>query len=139
MKRYIQIVLLFSMFSSALFAEIDERQMDLYFANGMFGNDKLKEKEAWDKYVDDLKKHNPNINQEVSPQLSFNSHALWGADDVIEVIFQKLVGDTISWAKTQEYLQEYIEDNDMIEAINLLAQSFNIDNLATQVKSYKMV
>lgn len=153
MKSIIKLVLLLSLVSSSLFAQIiDERQIDLYFANGMFGESQENEKKTWDKYVDDLKKHNPNINQRVSPKTAYNSNLLWepsnpillqlskiisGADGVLEVMFQKLAGDTISWGKTQDYLQDYIVDNDILEAVNLLSQSFNIEDLAAQIKSYK--
>ena len=137
MKNIIKFLLLLSIFSSSLFAEIDERQIDLYFANGMFGNDEKTEKEDWQDYVKALKKSNPNMDQKTTPKIAYNSHTLWGADDIVEVMFQKLVGDTISWAKTQEYLQAYIVENEIIEAVNILSQSFNIQDLATHIKSYK--
>jgi len=137
MKLVLKLLLLLGLLVSFVSAEIDERQIDLYFANGMFGDPEEEEKNRWDDYVKVLKKSNPNMNQAATPKIAYNSHTLWGADDVVEVMFQKLIGDTISWAKTQNYLQAYIIENEIIEAINLLSQSFNSVDLARHRIAYK--
>lgn len=137
MRLLFKIFLLLGLFLSSVSANINERQIDLYFANGMFGESEKSEKKIWDKYVDVLKASNPNINQAAAPKISYNSHTLSGADGIIEVMFQKLVGDSISWAKTQDYLQEYIVENEILEAANVLSQSFNIEDLTTHITSYK--
>ncbi|PHS56803.1 MAG: hypothetical protein COB17_07990 [Sulfurimonas sp.] len=136
MKIFIKLFLFTLLTSSSLSAYLDECQTDLYYANGMFGEAENDEKKDWYIYVKILKKSNSNINS-VTNKISYNSHTLWGVDDVIEVMFQKFIGDIISWSKTQDYLKDYIEENEIINAVNILSQAFNIQDLATHIKSYK--
>ncbi|SFV56670.1 hypothetical protein MNB_SM-4-75 [hydrothermal vent metagenome] len=135
MKHIIAILLLLSLMVSSVCGATEEREIDLYFANGMFGDSKGEEETAWRRYVKELQKYNPNIKSAI-PKVSYNASNLWGIDDVIEVVFQKLLGDIISWGKVQESLRSYI-DNDLIKAVNALSQAFNNNDLQTQVESYK--
>ena len=152
MNILLKIFLLLGLFLSSISANTEARKVSLYFANGMFGDSKQSEKTTWKTYVDTLKASNPNINQAAAPKVAYNSNFLWepdnamllklaqivsGADGILEVMFQKFAGDTISWAKTQDYLQSYIVGNEILEAANVLSQSFNIEDLTTHIKSYK--
>ena len=120
-KVFLQLILIF-FFSSSLYAEINEYQIDLYFANGMNGEEESKEKKTWDKYVQELKKRNPILKtQYIAVKVAYNAHELWGAGDTIEVIFQKVIGDQISWLKINTAIEEYVILNNLLESYNLLS------------------
>lgn len=114
------------------------RYIDFYYANGMMGETKTKEKDTWKEYVKTLQYINPDISSENSTaKVAYNANELWGIGDAIEVVFQKLIGDIISWGKVQRLLREYVMDNDLIEYFNGLSQAFNSEDLQVQINAYK--
>ena len=113
------------------------RHIDFHFANGMMGESKKGEEKIWEKYVETLQYLNPNISSENSTaKVAFNANELWDIGDAVEVVFQKLIGDIISWGKVQRLLREYVLENDLIEYFNGLSQAFNSEDLQTQISSY---
>lgn len=137
MKQVVVLLCLISFSFTALYAEIDERKIDLYYANGMMGDSKKSEEKVWAEYVKSLKKLNPNLKAgTTNVKVAYNASGLWGLDDAVEVIYQK-AGDLISWAKMQESLREYVADNKLIESFNAKSQLFNYEDLKVQIDSYK--
>jgi len=145
MKAIYILTLLLAFFTIPLYAEteervLDERMIDLYFANGMMGKSIDKEKDTWEKYAKKIIKANPKLISKYNSKLinikvAFNAHEEWGGD-YSEVLLQKF-GDIITWGKTLEELNKYVMDNYLIDAYNLIAQSLNPEDLYVQIQSYK--
>ena len=138
MKRLIISVLILFLTTLPLYAAVDEYKIDLYYANGMLGNSLKSEQKAWDVYVETIQSSVPALDIErVNSKIAYNASELWGGGDVIEVLFQRIIGDTVSWLKVQDMFKEYVDENNLIEVLDSLSQAYNFSDLSTQVKNYK--
>jgi len=56
-----KIIFLILLVTSPVYAEIDEREIDLYFSNGMMGNSESNESQSWKEYVEKLARQNSEL------------------------------------------------------------------------------
>ncbi len=138
MKKIIVKIFILLLATLPLSSAVNEYTTDLYFANGMFGEDEATEQRIWEIYVENLKSNNSFLNiQTTNVKVAYNASELWGIGDALEVLFQNFIGDTISYVKLHDQFKEYVEENNLIEVLNALSQSFNFSDLAIQISSYK--
>ena len=121
MENTLKLFLFFIITIISLQVSLSANAIDLYYANGMFGKDKKEEQKLWSDHVDTLSSSNTYPDLNINPKnakVAYNASELWGLGDLAEVIPQKVIGDTISWSKVQNWLREYVIENGLIEYFN---------------------
>ena len=153
MKKLIIGLILSVFMSNHVFANIDESQTDLYYANGMLMDlSEPKAEKAWKKRVNDLKQQNPKF-KKINAKIAYNSSALGGADDAFESYLQWMEEKNIAIAwetvvgSIPVYLEVLLEIADfsrnpvlyLLERVGLPtgAEALTFVDLNTQINAYK--